>query len=68
MLQNKELCEEYMGQYPVIFLSLKGVDGLNFEEAKSMLKDYDPYGSTETLRVEEEWKSYIKEESQEKEQ
>ena len=35
---NKELCEEYMGQYPVIFLSLKGVDGLNFEEAKSMLK------------------------------
>ena len=35
---NKELCEEYMGQYPVIFLSLKGVDGLNFEEAKRMLK------------------------------
>ena len=35
---NKELCEEYMGQYPVIFLSPKGVDGLNFEEAKSMLK------------------------------
>lgn len=35
---NKELCEEYRGQYPVIFLSLKGVDGLNFEEAKSMLK------------------------------
>ena len=35
---NKELCEEYMGQYPVIFLSLKGGDGLNFEEAKSMLK------------------------------
>ena len=35
---NKELCEEYMGQYPVIFLSLKGVEGLNFEEAKSMLK------------------------------
>ena len=35
---NKELCEEHMGQYPVIFLSLKGVDGLNFEEAKSMLK------------------------------
>ena len=36
--RNKELCKEYMGQYPVIFLSLKGVDGLNFEEAKSMLK------------------------------
>ena len=38
IVANKELCEEYMGQYPVIFLSLKGVDGLNFEEAKSMLK------------------------------
>lgn len=38
IVANKELCEEYMGQYPVIFLSLKGVEGLNFEEAKSMLK------------------------------
>lgn len=35
---NKELCEEYMAQYPVIFISLKGVDGLSFEEAKSMLE------------------------------
>ena len=25
------LCERYMGKYPVIFISLKGVDGLNFE-------------------------------------
>lgn len=32
--QNEKLCEEYMGKYPVVFLSLKGVDGLNFEEAK----------------------------------
>ena len=32
--QNENLCEEYMGKYPVVFLSLKGVDGLNFEEAK----------------------------------
>ena len=30
---NKELCDEYMGKYPVIFLSLKGVDGLTYEEA-----------------------------------
>ena len=35
---NKELCEEYMAQYPVIFISLKGVEGLSFEEAKSMLE------------------------------
>ena len=33
--QNKKLCEEYMGKYPVIFLSLKNVDGLDFEEAES---------------------------------
>lgn len=31
--KNKELCDEYMGKYPVIFLSLKGIDGLTFEEA-----------------------------------
>ena len=32
-LKIKELCDEYMGKYPVIFLSLKGIDGLTFEEA-----------------------------------
>lgn len=31
---NKELCDEYMGKYPVIFLSLKNVDGLKYENAK----------------------------------
>ena len=35
---NKELCDTYMGKYPVIFLSLKGVEGLTFEEAQGMLK------------------------------
>ena len=34
---QKELCEEYMGKYPVIFLSLKGVEGLTFEEARDSL-------------------------------
>ena len=34
---NKELCAEYMGRYPVIFLSLKGVDGLDFTTARRML-------------------------------
>ena len=34
---NKELCVEYMGKYPVIFLSLKGVDGLDFTTARRML-------------------------------
>lgn len=31
---NKELYDEYMGKYPVIFLSLKDVDGLKYENAK----------------------------------
>ena len=33
--QNEKLYEEYMGKYPVIFLSFKGVDGLTFEEAQT---------------------------------
>ena len=36
---NKELCDTYMGKYPVIFLSLKGVEGLTFEEAKYRLTE-----------------------------
>ena len=32
--ENKALCEEHMGKYPVIFLSLKSVEGLNFEDAR----------------------------------
>ena len=31
--QNKALCEEHMGKYPVIFLSLKSVEGLKYEDA-----------------------------------
>ena len=31
--REKELCDRHMGKYPVVFLSLKGVDGLNFETA-----------------------------------
>ena len=34
---NKALCGEYMGKYPVIFLSFKGVDGLDFATARRML-------------------------------
>lgn len=37
--KNKELCEEYMGKYPVICLTLKGVDGLCFEDAKYRLTE-----------------------------
>ena len=38
ILQETELCEKYMGKYPVVFLTLKGVDGLTFEEAKGRLR------------------------------
>lgn len=31
--RNRKICEEYMGKYPVIFLSLKGADGLTFDAA-----------------------------------
>ena len=31
--ENKELCDKYMGKYPVVFISLKDVDGLTYENA-----------------------------------
>ena len=37
--KNKALCDAYMGKYPVLFLSLKGVEGLTFEEAKFSLSE-----------------------------
>ena len=37
IMQEKELCENYMGQFPVIFISLKSVDGLNYEAANAAL-------------------------------
>ena len=36
--ENKELCAEYQGQFPVIFISLKSVDGLTFESATAALR------------------------------
>ena len=36
--ENKELCTEYQGQFPVIFISLKSVDGLTFESAVAALR------------------------------
>lgn len=37
--QNKKICEAYMGKFPVIFLSLKSVEGLQYENAKYRLCD-----------------------------
>lgn len=34
---DKVICDRFMGQYPVVFISLKGVDGLDFETAYEAL-------------------------------
>ncbi len=36
--REKDLCEEFMGKFPVISVTLKGATGTNFEEARSMLR------------------------------
>ena len=36
--RDKALCEAYMGKYPVVFVSLKGVDGLTFKDAYERLR------------------------------
>lgn len=35
--QEAALCEEYMGKFPVISISLKGIEGENFEAARAMM-------------------------------
>ena len=37
--EEKELCEAYMAKFPVVFVSLKDVDGLTFENAYGKLRD-----------------------------
>ena len=49
--RNQKLCETYQGKYPVVFLSLKNVDGLTFEEAK--------YRMTELIGMEAERFSFL---------
>ncbi len=36
--KNRRLCEAYLGKFPVIFISLKDVDGLDFENACGSLR------------------------------
>lgn len=36
--KETDMCDMYMGKFPVVFLSLKGVDGLTFEDAYGMLR------------------------------
>ena len=37
--RNQKICEEYMGQFPVLFLSLKEVDGSTFTSARYHLTE-----------------------------
>ena len=37
--KNRQFCEEYMGKFPVVFLTLKGVEGTTFEEARLSLAE-----------------------------
>ncbi len=34
--EDRELCEQYMGKFPVISISLKDVDGVDFKTARSL--------------------------------
>lgn len=38
IMQEKELCEKYIGKFPVISSSLKSVDGLNYNTASAALR------------------------------
>ena len=38
IMHETDLCEKYMGKFPVISISLKGVDGRNFESASAALR------------------------------
>lgn len=38
IMEERKLCKEYMGKFPVISISLKGVDGLDYESALAALQ------------------------------
>ena len=38
IMNRTEICEKWMNQYPVLFLSLKDVEGTSFENAFGLLK------------------------------
>ena len=63
--EEKELCEKYLGKFPVISVTLKNVEGNSIDTAKKSLKDtigtearrYDFLNSSEKL-TEQEKESY----------
>lgn len=49
--EKKELCDKYMGKHSVLFLSLKNVEGLTYEDAK--------YRITELIGIEAQHFSFL---------
>lgn len=39
IMQEEELCKQYMGKFPVVFISLKDLGGLTYEEAEKGLSN-----------------------------
>ena len=39
IFQERELCREYMGQFPVISISLKGIEGMKYQDAVAAVKN-----------------------------
>ena len=37
--QERELCREYMGQFPVISISLKGIEGMKYQDSVAAVKN-----------------------------
>ena len=34
--ENRELCEQYMGRFPVVMVSLKNIDAVSYGEAQAL--------------------------------
>ena len=39
VMEDQELCKKFMGQFPVISMTLKDIDGMNFDEAIALLAE-----------------------------
>ncbi len=57
--REKELCEEYMGKFPVISLTLKNVEGLNFESARKIGCDKSLFNGLKVSREKELCEEYM---------
>ena len=47
--EEKELCDKYMGKFPVISISLKGIEGQNFQTAREAIRRFSFLTESEKL-------------------